>query len=371
MKIISICCIVFPILIPIQSQASTDNQPLTENADIQPKAFFKDTTIWPSLDIPICWENQTSPELNNTRTNRQLVLTALNRTWVTESLIHFIGNADTLCPSGYFSGVRISLSSTWNMAPVTHGLGKEVLNIHPYTGMRGVTLDFSLSTIINGRANRDRCLDNGKNLDQCIQFTAVHEFGHVLGLSHEQNRSDDWKYPPYIDSCKIDDPSSYNVMGNTDFTDYDPSSIMNYCRQQYWGNSNLSKMDKVAIKAYYGNIPTYVAETGVLNIPRVWVGAAPYQATLVNNGGIFTLTYFASANNDSKGDASYVYPKVNLPLLRFKVGAKVTNLYTATLTQIPGTNSFSATYSLHPDARPSSAASATSLSVTNLPWPTR
>lgn len=332
MKIISACCMIFPLLMPMGSQAD-DSQPYAGAINIRPKAFFKDTTIWPSLDIPVCWEYNISPILNNTPYNRGLVQTAIEQSWARQdvSLVRFSGWG--WCPSGTFSGVRISLSSTWDKAPITHGLGKEVLNIHPATNMRGVTLDFRLITQINGKSNLQRCADNGKNLDQCIKFTAVHEFGHVLGLSHEHNRPDD---PDVIPNgfCHTNDSTSNNVMGNTLFTDYDPNSIMNYCRQQYWGDSSLSAIDMLAVKAYYGNIPNYIAEDGTLFVPRVMVNNRPHLARLQYNNGKFDLMALIDMSGNDKpssATATFSYPNLSLPLLSFISGGKVTQLWKAIL----------------------------------------
>jgi len=81
-------------------------------------------------------------------------------------------------PSTYFNGVKISLDSTLG----SHGLGTEVLNIHPVTGKRGVTLDFNLNTpttptnglpfqTIQARCNANHInIDHASNLLQCMSL---------------------------------------------------------------------------------------------------------------------------------------------------------------------------------------------------------
>ena len=85
-------------------------------------------------------------------------------------------------------------------------------------------------------------LHTGGVNDDYKKHVVIHEFGHILGLTHEHQRSDFWKLiKPFIDQKKMkkdlkltDDQfktdwgidHSRNVEGVS--TEYDPTSIMHY-----------------------------------------------------------------------------------------------------------------------------------------------
>ena len=83
-------------------------------------------------------------------------------------------------------------------------------------------------------------LHTGGITDFYKKHVVIHEFGHVLGLTHEHQRSDFWKLiKPYIDTdlmkrdlkvtekqFKIDWDIEQDSAGTS--TDYDPTSIMHY-----------------------------------------------------------------------------------------------------------------------------------------------
>jgi hypothetical protein len=68
-----------------------------------------------------------------------------------------------------------------------------------------------------------RCDANTLNREQCIRASSIHEFGHALGLEHEQSR------PTAPDECSITAEFRW-ALGDTTFGDFDMDSIMNYCR---------------------------------------------------------------------------------------------------------------------------------------------
>lgn len=75
-----------------------------------------------------------------------------------------------------------------------------------------------------------------------VAYLAIHEFGHVLGYAHEQDHPDS--------TCTKGQTSP-----QTEVTDYDSSSIMNYCTSNSGGY--ISHLDVVGAQALYGVGPRY------------------------------------------------------------------------------------------------------------------
>jgi hypothetical protein len=77
----------------------------------------------------------------------------------------------------------------------------------------------------------------------CIKSIAMHEFGHAIGFSHEQNR------PDRKGECAL---KAQGPNGDKLLTPYDPESIMNYCFDMYQTGVTLSKLDISAVRQLYG-----------------------------------------------------------------------------------------------------------------------
>ena len=83
----------------------------------------------------------------------------------------------------------------------------------------------------------------------CQKNTALHEFGHGLGLRHEMNREDA--------DCKWDQTGGLGESGAIKIGLYDKESIMNYCRmdlaEKRGETLSLSEGDVKALKSRYKN----------------------------------------------------------------------------------------------------------------------
>lgn len=177
---------------------------------------------WKRLKIEVCWLAPPSEESDE----RAIVRKAVADTWEKASKIRF--EWTETCP-GTSKGIRIRVADTAE-APHVDWIGRFV-DGRP----EGMFLNFSF---VNWGS---QCQSNRES---CIHAIAVHEFGHALGFTHEQNR------PEAPDWCK---EKKQGAVGDYNVTDYDPSSIMNYCNEHWNGNGQLSKLDRDAVRTVYGS----------------------------------------------------------------------------------------------------------------------
>ena len=87
---------------------------------------------------------------------------------------------------------------------------------------------------------------NDTNFD--VAASALHEFGHAVGLYHEHERHD-------RTDCRISDEVIYPSDTIVFLTLYDPDSIMSYCSRQ----KQLSASDVHGLQRFYGTEPVAAA----------------------------------------------------------------------------------------------------------------
>lgn len=186
--------------------------------------------IWENKNIPVCFENP----VNSNVKERKWVREATRETWERYSAIRFKNWGKCNKNS---KGIRIKIADD---GPHTKGLGTQL------NGKKnGMLLNFTFNKWSTSCKN---------SLKYCIKTIAVHEFGHALSFSHEQNRPD----APY--ECRKE--NSQGTTGDILITKYDLKSVMNYCNPQWSGNGKLSKLDIKGLVKWYSSVP----RKGVLNV---------------------------------------------------------------------------------------------------------
>lgn len=198
--------------------------------------------IWRQLSIPVCWETPAVADPNQA-TKRGWVQTAITNSWSAKTRVQFTGWGN--CPNTS-SGIRISVQ---DIKPITQKLGRANDGLPA-----GVVLNFTFNNWGNGAA--PNTLDCRTALQTCIQGIAVHEFGHVLGFSHDQNRPD----KPAACTEAPQGPNGDTLSG----TAWDSASVMNYCSPN-WINGVLSANDIEQARQYYGTSTETAAQRDAVN----------------------------------------------------------------------------------------------------------
>jgi hypothetical protein len=210
-------------------------------------------TVWQSepVKLVVCWENPADShplpgELDQTPgwQRREWVRLALKRTWEREARILFVGwqqcqnEANPTAPPHTYGPRRPGTADENIKIHITTTGGGQ----NPAHGSWG---DYQQSGVILNLHCGNRA---------CMEYLAIHEFGHALGLYHGEERSD---WPTNISGCPPQtyppSPPWWPIPTELLWGDPDPESVMAYCSG---GPNELSPIDIAGIqRAYERHLP--------------------------------------------------------------------------------------------------------------------
>lgn len=205
--------------------------------------------VWNKSSVSVCWQNEielnkdfftesqwskigtASPYLVNLSSEwKEKIQKEINREFKIERVgINFVGwNSCSENPDA--DAVVIIVNSS------KHTLGRASVGrseILPGEGRRSILPQGKKAFVF---LNMVEFSGSRLSYDQEITYSAIHEFGHLAGLNHENT------HPEAVSDPNCTDYDLYRENGQDAFeflTEYDPSSIMNYCFYNFMSKTSL------------------------------------------------------------------------------------------------------------------------------------
>ncbi|MBN1656451.1 MAG: hypothetical protein JXA30_21960 [Deltaproteobacteria bacterium] len=203
--------------------------------------LYLEYTKWPNNKIPVCWSDKSRKDFKDFDARSLKTKLVLNASWPAVANVEFTGWG--ICPSNTAGMVVINLTND--------------ANGNATCGYRGSTATHTVNLGINDPYFYD--------------YQIAHEFGHIMGFSHEMRRAD--FNDDSVKPCMETNGTSTNYLG-TPANDRDSMMASSYCN---W-NSLLSKWDVVGVK----NVAAY----GPREDRVIVVGTSVYAIKL-SNGNLY------------------------------------------------------------------------------------
>lgn len=177
--------------------------------------------VWSKEKVVVCWQDLKKED----EPYAELVKEQVTRYWDSQIELDFVGWGRCNLFSGADIKIKVVDERSWS---VVGNAASMVLT--------SMSLNFTFKKF------SPNCSESKDSLSYCIGFVAIHEFGHALGLDHEQNRSDTPEW------CANSVEREENFRGNVAYGAWDKNSVMNYCALA----NKPSCTDIAAVQNLYG-----------------------------------------------------------------------------------------------------------------------